>query len=80
MVRSGSGSRKLSYYRLGDLIGHGGMGAVYRATDARNRTAVAIKVLHEHLSEDPEKWSLFLPTGDPGPLRPPPVEPDRDSP
>jgi serine/threonine protein kinase len=36
-------------YALGDLIGKGGMGAVFRATDARTGAAVAIKELRQDL-------------------------------
>ena len=48
-----SRSRKVSHYRLGELIGSGSMGAVYRATDTHSNRLVAIKLLHEHLSDDP---------------------------
>jgi tetratricopeptide (TPR) repeat protein/predicted Ser/Thr protein kinase len=36
-------------YALGDLIGRGGMGAVFRGTDARTGAAVAIKELRQDL-------------------------------
>ena len=42
----------ISNYRLGDLLGSGGMGAVYEATDTRNGARVAIKLLHTHLAAD----------------------------
>ena len=42
----------ISNYRLGDLLGSGGMGAVYEATDTRNGARVAIKLLHPHLAAD----------------------------
>ena len=48
-----SRSRTVSHYRLGELIGSGSMGAVYRATDTHSNRLVAIKLLHEHLSDDP---------------------------
>ncbi|HEX2516978.1 MAG TPA: serine/threonine-protein kinase, partial [Chloroflexota bacterium] len=40
-------------YRLGDEIGRGGMGAVYRATDLHTGGPVAIKALHPAFARDP---------------------------
>ena len=40
-------------YALGSLIGTGGMGEVYRGTHLRTGRAVAVKMLHPHLVEDP---------------------------
>jgi serine/threonine-protein kinase len=42
----------ISHYRLETKLGSGGMGAVYRATDRRDDSVVAIKVLHAHLEAD----------------------------
>ena len=39
-------------YRLGGLLGSGGMGTVHEATDTRNGARVAIKLLHAHLAAD----------------------------
>jgi serine/threonine protein kinase len=48
-----SGS-KLGPYEIIEPLGAGGMGEVYRAKDTRLEREVAIKVLPEHLSGDPE--------------------------
>lgn len=46
------------HYTVGDLIGSGGMGQVYRGTDKRNNQPVAIKKLHGGLkqSDDIERF------------------------
>jgi serine/threonine-protein kinase len=41
-------------YKIESLLGQGGMSAVYKATDPNLRRAVAIKLIHPHLSSDPE--------------------------
>jgi serine/threonine protein kinase len=52
--------RRLGAYQLDDLIGRGGMGEVYHATDTRLGRDVAIKILaHEHVA-DPERKLRFL--------------------
>ncbi|HSM23749.1 MAG TPA: BMP family ABC transporter substrate-binding protein, partial [Anaerolineaceae bacterium] len=40
-------------YKIEDLLGQGGMSAVYKATDPNLRRVVAIKIVHPHLSTDP---------------------------
>ena len=39
-------------YKLLDVLGHGGMGQVYRAYDATTDRVVALKVLPPHLAGD----------------------------
>src|SRR3954471_14637899 len=41
-------------YRLIEEVGQGGMAVVYRAKDDSLKREVAIKVLHRHLSTEPE--------------------------
>ncbi|HET7090165.1 MAG TPA: protein kinase, partial [Anaerolineae bacterium] len=41
-------------YRIEALLGQGGMSAVYRGVDLNLRRPVAIKLIHPHLSSDPE--------------------------
>jgi len=41
-------------YQIGELLGQGGMSSVYKATDPNLRRSVAIKLIHPHLSNNPE--------------------------
>lgn len=47
-------SRYISHYKLNEILGIGGMGKVFKATDNRNKKIVAIKVLNPHLLKDEE--------------------------
>ena len=49
----------MGHYEIVELIGVGGMGEVYRARDAKLDRDVAIKVLPEELSHDPERLARF---------------------
>src|SRR5205085_6662264 len=41
-------------YQLEEVLGQGGMGVVYRATDRRTGGSVAVKVISGSLAADPE--------------------------
>jgi serine/threonine protein kinase/Tol biopolymer transport system component len=51
--------RTLAHYRITAAIGAGGMGEVYRATDAKLNREVAIKVLPAEVAADPERLARF---------------------
>src|SRR5678815_3563597 len=50
---------RLGPYEIISAIGAGGMGEVYRARDTRLERTVAIKVLPEHLSSNPQLRERF---------------------
>ena len=52
------GSR-LGYYDVTALIGEGGMGQVYQATDTRLNRQVALKILPEAFAADPDRLARF---------------------
>ena len=41
-------------YKIEQELGAGGMSAVYKATDPNLKRVVAVKLVHPHLSRDPE--------------------------
>ncbi len=40
-------------YKITEILGQGGMSAVYKATDPNLKRVVAVKLIHPHLSSDP---------------------------
>jgi serine/threonine protein kinase len=41
-------------YKIEEMLGQGGMSAVYRAQDPNLRRVVAVKLIHSHLSDNPD--------------------------
>jgi eukaryotic-like serine/threonine-protein kinase len=53
------GQQLAGRYELQDVAGSGGMSSVYRARDTVLERTVAIKILHDHFSGDPEYVERF---------------------
>ena len=51
--------KTLSHYKVLEKIGQGGMGEVYRAEDTNLDREVAIKVLPEQFTQDPQRLARF---------------------
>jgi len=49
--------KTLSHYKVLEKIGQGGMGEVYRAEDTNLSRDVAIKVLPEQFTQDPQRFA-----------------------
>src|SRR5437764_7485509 len=50
---------KLGSHEITALLGRGGMGEVYRARDTKLKREVAIKILPDEFSRDPDRVSRF---------------------
>ncbi len=51
--------KTISHYKVLEKIGEGGMGEVYRAEDTNLSREVAIKVLPEQFTQDPQRLARF---------------------
>ena len=51
--------RKIGPYKLGDEVGVGGLGKVFRAIDERNGRTVAVKFLHDKYSNNRKFLGIF---------------------
>ena len=50
---------RLGHYQVSALIGEGGMGQVYQATDTKLNRQVALKILPEAFATDPDRLARF---------------------
>ena len=51
--------QSIAHYTITSKIGEGGMGEVYRATDTKLKRDVALKVLPESFTQDPQRMARF---------------------
>ena len=60
MAKSRWTGKKLSNrYLIDEMLGQGGMSAVYKATDPNLKRVVAVKMIHTHLSDNPDFVKRF---------------------
>jgi serine/threonine protein kinase len=52
--------QQIENYRIDDVLGEGGMGTIYRATDVNLMRPVAVKVMHSNLVAEPSFQGRFL--------------------
>ena len=50
---------RLGHYEVTALLGEGGMGQVYQATDTKLKRQVALKILPEAFAQDPDRLARF---------------------
>ncbi|MGH2537267.1 MAG: protein kinase domain-containing protein [Candidatus Promineifilaceae bacterium] len=50
----------IDHYRLEELLGDGGMGSVFRATDLNLERTMALKIMHDHFGRLPEFRARLL--------------------
>jgi serine/threonine-protein kinase len=50
---------RLGVYKVTALIGEGGMGQVYRASETRLIRDVALKILPDSFADDPDRLARF---------------------
>ena len=52
--------KTIKHYKVGELLGKGGMGVVYRAQDTKLKRPVALKMIKPGLTADPDRLKRFL--------------------
>jgi serine/threonine protein kinase len=60
MVDRGLTGQEIGHYRIGEMLGQGGMAAVYEATDLKLERKVALKLMHPHLASQKSFQQRFL--------------------
>jgi len=53
------GKTLVGRYRIDEILGQGGMSAVYKAYDPNLKRVVAVKMIHSHLADDPKFVARF---------------------